>query len=138
MTITTSGRQPAHIRDAYAGIGQIGDLRLDERSYEPCVSSCERSVLGVYDVREKVDDTDFTSYYYDQDEYDLQFLKTKGGTWAEYGGPQAIADWNALLNYINTNNMGDPTAFNYVDSLFNWKSLIDYFCINSYTVCQIG
>ncbi|HPQ59092.1 MAG TPA: CotH kinase family protein [Flavobacteriales bacterium] len=129
--------QPAHIRDAYVqALSQIGDLRLDERSYEPCVFYVNGQYWGVYDVREKVDDTDFTSYYYDQDEYDLQFLKTWGGTWAEYGGPQAIADWNALLNYINTNNMGDPTAFNYVDSLFNWKSLIDYFCINSYTVCS--
>ena len=32
--------------------------------------------------------------------------------------------------------MGNPTNFNYVDSLLSWKSLADYFMINSYTVNQ--
>ena len=35
---------------------------------------------GVYEMREKVDDHDFTDYYYDQDKNNLQYLKT----WGEY------------------------------------------------------
>lgn len=62
-------------------------------------------------------------------------LKTWGGTWSEYGGAQSQADWNALRAYIMGNDMGDQVAFDYVDSQFSWKSLIDYFCLNSYTVC---
>lgn len=128
--------QTAHIRDAYVqALSQVGGLALDERSYEPCVLYLNGDYWGVYDMREKVDDADFTSYYYDQGENDLYFLKTWGGTWSEYGGGAAQADWDALRNYINTNNMGNPAAFAYVDSLLNWHSLIDYFCINSYTVC---
>lgn len=128
--------QPAHIRDAYVqALSQVGNLRLDERSYEPCVVYINGQYWGVYDLREKVDDHDYTNYYYGQSEYDIQFIKTWGGTWSEYGGPQAQTDWDALRNYIMSNNMGDPTAFAYVDSQLNWKSLIDYFCLNSYTVC---
>lgn len=128
--------QPAHIRDAYVqALSQVGNLRVDERSYEPCVVYINGQYWGVYDLREKVDDSDFTRYYYDQGEYDIQFIKTWGGTWSEYGGAQAQADWDALRTFIATNNMGDPTAFAYVDSVFNWKSLVDYFCLNSYTVC---
>ena len=128
--------QPAHIRDAFVqALSQVGELRLDERSYEPCVLYANGQYWGVYDVREKVDDHDFTRYYYGQDEFNLQMLKTWGGTWEEYGGPQATADWNALRAYINANDMGDPAAFDYVDSQYNWKSLVDYFCLNSYTVC---
>ncbi len=128
--------QPAHIRDAYVqALSQVGNLRLDERSYEPAVLYVNGQYWGVYDMREKVDDHDFTKYYYDQDEFDIQFIKTWGGTWSEYGGPQAQTDWDALVNYIMSNNMGDPAAFAYVDSQLNWKSLIDYFCLNSYTVC---
>ena len=108
---------------------QVGDLHLDERSYEPCVVYVNGQYWGVYEIREKVDDEDFTDYYYDQDENNLYFLKTWGGTWSEYGGAAAQADWNTLYNYIMTNNMGDPTAWAYVDSKFNWKSLVDYFCI---------
>lgn len=128
--------QPAHIRDAYVqALSQTGHLAVDERSYEPCVVYMNGQYWGVYDMREKVDDHDFTNYYYDQDEFNIQMIKTWGGTWEEYGGPQASADWNALLTYINTNDMGDAAAFEYVDSQLNWESLVDYFCLNSYTVC---
>lgn len=128
--------QPAHIRDAYVqALSQTGELRLDERSYEPAVLYVNGQYWGVYDMREKVDDHDYTRYYYDQDEFNLQMLKTWGGTWSEYGGAQAQTDWDNLRNYINTNNMGDPVAFANVDAQYNWKSLVDYFCLNSYTVC---
>ena len=128
--------QPAHIRDAYVqALSQTGHLALDERSYEPAVLYMNGQYWGVYDVREKVDDHDFTDYYYDQDEFNIQMLKTWGGTWSEYGGAQAQTDWDALRAYINSNDMGDPTAFAYVDDQYSWKSLVDYFCLNSYTVC---
>lgn len=128
--------QPAHIRDAYVqALSQAGDLKLDERSYEAAVVYINGQYWGVYDLREKVDDADFTKYYYDQDEFNIQFIKTWGGTWSEYGGAQAQTDWNALVTYIMGNNMGDAAAFTYVDGELNWKSLVDYFCLNSYVVC---
>lgn len=126
----------AHIRDAYVhSLAQAGHLKLDVRTYEPCVLYVNGQYWGVYEIREKCDDHDYTKAYYDQDEYDLQYLKTWGATWSEYGGPQAQTDWDALLAYIMGNNMGDPTAFAYVDGQFNWKSLVDYAVLSSYTVC---
>jgi len=128
--------QPAHIRDAYVqALSQVGNLKLDERSYEPAVVYINGQYWGVYDLREKVDDADFTKYYYGQGEYDLQFIKTWGGTWSEYGGAQAQTDWDALVAYIMGNDMGDAAAFTYVDGELNWKSLVDYFVLNSYVVC---
>jgi len=127
----------AHIRDAYVqALSHESNLRLDERTYEPCVLYMNGQYWGVYEVREKVDDHDFTLHYYDQAKEDLQFLKTWGGTWEEYGMGTALNDWNALRNYINNNNMGDAAAFAYVESQYNWKSLIDYFVLNSYIVSK--
>lgn len=127
----------AHIRDAFVHTLSIrGDFKLDERTWRPCVLYLNGQYWGVYEIREKCDDHDYTSHYFDQDKYNLQYLKTWGGTWNEYGGPQSTADWNALRNYIQANNMGNPTNFNYVDSLLNWESLCDYFVINSYCVNQ--
>lgn len=127
----------AHIRDAYIHtLSQRAKLKVDERTWRPCVVYVNGQYWGVYELREKVDDADFTDYYYDQDEYNLQYLKTWGGTWSEYGGAQAQTDWNNLRNYIMTNNMGNAANFNYVDSLFNWESLADYFMVNSWTVNQ--
>lgn len=127
----------AHIRDAYVHtLSQDGSLHLDERTYEPCILYMNGQYWGVYEIREKVDDNDFTDYYDNQDVPYLQFLKTWGGTWSEYGGTQAQTDWNNLLNFITTNNMAVQANYDYVDSLYNVKSLADYVILNSYTVCS--
>lgn len=125
----------AHIRDAYcAEISQKGDLFLDERSWRPCIVYLNGQYWGVYEIRQKIDDADFTKYYDNQDKFHLQYLKTWGATWSEYGGAQAQTDWNNFRNFVNTNNMGVAANFTNVDTLFNWKSLIDYFVLNSVTV----
>lgn len=127
----------AHIRDAYVhALSQLNELRLDERSYEPCVLYVNGDYWGVYEIREKVDDSDFTDEYYGQAEDELYFLKTWGGTWSEYGGAAAQADWDALRAYVQANNMGDAAAFAYVDGQLNWKSLVDYMVLNSQVVCM--
>lgn len=127
----------AHIRDAYVhSLSQIGELKIDERSYEPCILYVNGQYWGVYDMREKVDDSDFTDYYYNQDVPYIQYLKTWGGTWAEYGGPQAITDWNTLKNYILSNDMSIPANFDFVSAQYSWKSLVDYIVLNSYVVCS--
>lgn len=128
----------AHIRDAFVHtLSHDADLHLDERTYEPCILYVNGQYWGVYEIREKVDDKDFTSYYYDQDEPNIHFLKTWGATWEEYGAPNALPDWNNnVLAYVNANPMSDPANYAHIDSIFNTMSLIDYFILNSYTVCM--
>ena len=71
------GGSGSHIRDAYVHhLSQLGDLRLDERSTSSCILYLNGNYWGVYEMREKVDDHDFTDYYYDQDKNNLQYLKT--------------------------------------------------------------
>lgn len=126
-----------HIRDAFVHtLSQKADLKLDERTWKPCVVYLNGQYWGVYEIREKADDADFTEYYDQQDKYNLQYLKTWGSTWEEYGAPNAAPAWNSLRNYIQTNNMGNAANFHYVDSLLNWESLVDYFVLNSYIVSQ--
>lgn len=127
----------AHIRDPYVHtLSQWAKLRMDERTYEPCVVYVNGQYWGLYDMREKVDDSDFIDYYHNSDVPNIQMLKTWGGTWSEYGGAQAQTDWNNLSNFIQSNNMAVPANYNYVDSLLSVKSLIDYFVLNSYVVCS--
>lgn len=126
----------AHIRDAYVHtLGIVGGLDLDSRTSESCVLYVNGNYWGVYEIREKVDDKDFIETYYNIPEQDIQFLKTWGSTWSEYGGGAAQTDWNNLRNFILSNNMGNAANFATVDAQLNWRSLVDYFCINSYTVC---
>ncbi|HLG03532.1 MAG TPA: CotH kinase family protein, partial [Bacteroidia bacterium] len=125
----------AHIRDAYCHtLSQDGRLHLDARTSEPCVCYVNGAYYGLYEIREKVDDADYTSYYYNQDEPNIQMLKTWGGTWSEYGGTQSQTDWNTFLSFVTSNNMSIQANWNYVDSLYNWKSLADYIILNSICV----
>ncbi len=127
----------AHIRDAFIHTLSIrSDLLMDERTWRPAIVYLNGEYWGVYEIREKADDHDYTKHYYQQDKFNIQYLKTWGGTWEEYGAPDAQDDWDDLRNYILTNNMAPGAAFDNVDTLLNWRSLADYFMINSYTVNQ--
>ncbi|MGB0887183.1 MAG: CotH kinase family protein [Vicingaceae bacterium] len=130
-----------HMRDAYVQtLSQTGDLHLDERTYDACILYVNGQYWGVYESREKVDDPDFMDYYYGQDEQwkdsdnHIQYLARWGGLSIEYGGNNASTDWTTLLNYITSNNMAVQANFDYVTSQYKWKSLVDYFVLNSYIV----
>ena len=125
-----------HMRDAYVHtLSQKGNLLMDERSYEPCILYVNGAYWGVYELREKVDDHDFTNHYYQQGQYDLQFLKTWGGTWAEYdAGGTAQADWNTFKAWVNANDMTIPANWNTMKSQYKWQSLVDYMVLNSVVV----
>ncbi len=128
---------PAHIRDSYAHhLSQRAGLHMDERSWAPVIVYINGQYWGVYDVREKVDDLDFTDYYYKQDEPFVEFLQTWGGTWEAYtpATGQATTDWNFIRNYITSNSMAVPANYAFVDSVFNIESFVDYFVFNSWLV----
>ena len=128
----------AHIRDSYVqSLSQIADLRMDERSFEPCILFLNGEYWGLYEIREKVDDIDFTDYYYDQDS--VGFLKTWGGTWVDVisnGQTDASVEdnWYAVRDFITNNDMSVEANYDYAKSVFNIGSLIDYFILNTYVV----
>ena len=130
------GSSGAHIRDAYVNhLSQLAELRLDERSTSSCIVYLDGVYWGVYEMREKTDDHDFTDYYYDQDKNNIQYLKTWGGTWTEYGAPNAQPDWDNFVNFVDNNPMAVPANYSLAKSQYNTGSLIDYFLLNSYVVC---
>lgn len=127
----------AHIRDQYVHtVAEKAGMHVDGRTWAPAVLYVNGAYWGVYDVREKVDDKDFTKYYYNSKEDSLQFLQTWGSTWSAYGGAQAQTDWNAFVSYVAANSMTVPANYAYVDSKYNLKSLTDYVILNSYVVCS--
>ena len=131
----TGSFEGAHMRDMYVHtIAEEANMSLDVRRSEKVVIYLDGSYWGVYSIREKVDDHDYTDYYYGQGKYDIQVIKTWGSTWAEYGGAAATADWNALHNYILTTDLSIQANFDYVDSLLDVKSVADYMLLNSYVV----
>lgn len=124
----------AHLRDAYVQTLAIhGGFDLDARTCLFCVLYVNGKYWGVYDLREKVDDADFTSFYYDQDENNVDFIKTWGNTWYEYGDGTA---WYNLKAFILGNDMSIPANYNTVKSQFDLQSLVDYIILNQHVVCK--
>jgi len=122
-----------HIRDAYVQtLSHLADLKIDERTNESCIVYLNGEYWGVYEFREKVDDLDFTTEYYDQPRHFVDFIKTWGGTWVEYGSSN---DWNPFVNFVTGQDMTNADNYEYVQSVFNTMSLIDYVLLNSFTVC---
>jgi CotH kinase protein/Lamin Tail Domain/Chitobiase/beta-hexosaminidase C-terminal domain len=124
----------AHIRDSYVHTLAVqGGLDVDARTHTSCVMYVNGQYWGVYDLREKADDADFTSYYYDQDEPDIDYIKTWGNTWQEYG---SWTDWYTLKSFILGNNMAVAANYDYVEQQFDLLSLVDYIIINQHSVCK--
>jgi hypothetical protein len=131
----------AHMRDVFVQkLSELSDLELDERRSTFVSLFVNGQYWGVYDMREKVDDNQYTDHYYgqdyiyrDSDDY-IQYIKTWGSTEAEFGNQPAIDAWQGLVDYIQDNDMALTEHYNYVDSQLNIDSLIDYFVINSYMV----
>lgn len=127
----------ALVRDDFVQtISVKAGLSLDERKSARCILFANGQYWGVYSIREKPNDHDFTKYYYDQDKYNLYFLMLWGNTWAEYGGQPAFDDWDALYTYIMTHDLSIPSNYNYVVERYDPASLVDYMLLNSYTVCS--
>lgn len=122
----------AHIRDAYVHtLSHYAEMELDERTWEPCVLYLNGEYWGVYELREKVDDHDFTKEYYDQGKQWIDFIKTWGGTWQEYG---SWDDWYVLHDFITTNDMSDPANYAQAAEELNMQSLVDYMVLNTHIV----
>lgn len=127
----------AHMRDAYIhNLALQGGLNLDVRRSVKYIVYLNGAYWGVYDLRENPDEHDFTDYYYGQDKYHLQYIETWGSTWAQYGGNQALTDWNTLYQYAMNNSMTDPAKYQYVMSQLDGASLVDYVIVNAFTVCS--
>lgn len=133
----------AHIRDPFIQtLSQVSGLDLDERSSTSISLFVNGQYWGVYDLRERVDDNNYTDHYYGQDylfrdsDVFLQFLKTWGATEAHFGNQPSITDWQSLRTFVQNNDMSLDENFEAVNNQLNINSLIDYFVLNSYVVSR--
>lgn len=121
-----------HLRDAFVQsyAFQIG-LNLDGRRFESCILYVNGQYWGVYEIREKASDSDYTQYYYGQNENEIDILSFWGGMNVRYG---STTDWYDLYNYIMSNSMAVQANYNNVTARLDIMSVIDYYIYNTYVV----
>ncbi|MBA2406893.1 MAG: CotH kinase family protein, partial [Chitinophagales bacterium] len=121
-----------HLRDAFVQtLSEKYNLEMDERTYEPAILYINGEYWGVYEVREKMDEPDFTEYYYDQGEEDIDILAFWGGLNIKYGSDTA---WNNLYNFMMSTSLAVPANYDYVNERLNIPGFIDYCIFNTYIV----
>lgn len=129
---TGFGGNSCHIRDAFIqSLSDRAGLALDSRASENCLVYINGQYWGVYELREKHMDPDYTDYYYGQKEEDLDWLSYWGGLTVRYG---SSADWSDLYNYITTNNMAVQANYDAAANRIDVQSVIDYMIINTWSV----
>ncbi len=120
-----------HIRDEYVQhLAKEGGMELDTRAVERVVLFLNGQYWGVYGMRERPVDHDYTKEYYDQGKYEIQYLSTWGVTEIEYGGLRARREWENLRDFILSNDMSDPANYKVADDSINLVSMIDYMIVN--------
>jgi gliding motility-associated-like protein len=121
-----------HLRDAFIqSLAERANLNVDLRRNQHCAVYINGQYWGLYEVRERVNDPDYTDYYWNQEEEDLDMLSFWGGLEVRYGSAD---DWNDLYNYIMTNDMTDPANYGAVSGRLDVASLIDYTILNTWSV----
>ena len=126
-----------HIRDEYVHeLAQIGKMKVDLRAVERVIVYLNGDYWGVYGLRERPVDHDYTAEYYDQDKYNLQYLLTWGNTWAEYGGDDAFDDWEEIRDFALTEDMSIPENYQVLKDNIQLLGLIDYMITNLNVVSQ--
>ena len=120
-----------HIRDEYVQtLAYEGGMKLDHRAVERVIVFLNGEYWGVYGMRERAVDHDFTGEYYDQGKYDIQYLSTWGNTTIEYGGIKAQTDWVHLRDQLLTSDLSLPENYQIAADSINLLSMIDYFLVN--------
>ena len=120
-----------HIRDEYVQtLAQNGNMKLDLRAVERVILFLNGEYWGVYGMRERPVDHDYTDEYYDQGKYEIQYLSTWNDTEIEYGGPGAISDWTGIRDFILENDMSDSSNYELAEDSINMLSMIDYMIVN--------
>lgn len=126
-----------HIRDEYVHTLSLeGGMEVDTRAVARVVLFLNGEYWGLYGMRERPVDHDYTSEYYDQDKFNIQYLSTWGDTEAEYGGDQAFYDWEEIRDFMLNNDMGVQENFDLAGEEYNYLSLIDYMLVNLNTVAR--
>jgi gliding motility-associated-like protein len=121
-----------HLRDGFVQsyAFKIG-LNMDGRRYESCIVYINGQYWGLYEIREKASDADYTEYYYNQKEDEIDILSFWGGMIVRYG---STADWNNLYNYITNNSMAVQANYDVAESRIDVMSVIDHYIYNTYVV----
>ncbi|MCL2813501.1 MAG: CotH kinase family protein [Oscillospiraceae bacterium] len=109
------------------------DLNICTQAYRPAVVFINGEYWGIQNIREHQDE-DYTALNYGADPDKAMFVKLR---WGEYKSknPEAVREYTDFLHYVQTNDLSRPENYDYVKTLADLESFIDYIIAETY-VCN--
>jgi hypothetical protein len=117
--------QYTHIRDAMMQT-LVKDLDIDYQEYRPATSFVNGQYWGIYNIREKVSE----HYVANRHGVDPDNIDMLENNMAVLHGDSL--HYRQLINYISSNDMSTPVAFEYVNSMIDLDECILYFAAQAY------
>lgn len=116
----------AFIRDIL-GTSMVDEYTdVDVQAYKSVVLYINGSYRGVYNIREKVDET-FIENHYNVDGKYSNIMRIDNDI--TYG---TSTFYTSILNYVRNNNMALPQNYNYIKEKINIENLADFWIAESY------
>ncbi|NBB20951.1 spore coat protein CotH [Runella sp. CRIBMP] len=98
--------------------GSVAHLKMDIQAYRPAILFLNGEYWGIHNLRQRQDKHYYAQKYgVDADNLDVI------GTEVDEGDTQ---HYDAMLNYINVNNIANATHYDYIKTQMDVESFIDY------------
>ncbi len=127
LLLRNAGEDPKNVRIMDAALTRVlpGQMDIDVQEYRPVVLYLNGSYYGLYNLREKLNgDYVESKFGIDKDNIDLIKYSTpvKGN----------LVSYNSINNYINSHNMANKDAYEYVKTQVDVNELANYWIVESY------
>lgn len=116
----------AHIRDAFCAMVIKNQMDIDLMDYQPVVCYVNGKYHGIYDLREKIDESYLANHHgIDPENVDL----IKGNRYVKSG---SMDNYYELTDYIKTHDLSKDEHYNYVCQYIDIDELINYWLCESF------
>lgn len=116
----------AHIRDAFAAMVIKDQMDIDIMDYQPVVCYVNGSYHGIYDMREKIDES-YLAHNHGADPDNVDLIKANDDVKSG-----SIANYDALLDYVLTHDLSNDEYYNKACEYVDIDELINYWLCESF------
>jgi hypothetical protein len=114
-------------RDAFVQTIIRKNMDVDNQAYRPSVLFINGDYWGIHNIREKLNEH-YIEEHYQIKEDNIDLIEYSKGITANVGDRIA---YDAMMNYFQNNSLADSSKYEYIKSILDINSFIDYY------ICQI-
>jgi uncharacterized repeat protein (TIGR02543 family) len=117
-------------RDAFAQY-LAKDLKVETQYYRPSVLFINGEYWGIHNIRDRYDEHYIQSHYGIAED---QMTIMENNSLYKFGNPTGVDHYTGMLSFINSNSLSGDANYNYVKTLIDVESFIDFQLTNIFAM----